>query len=264
MAADRAEHGDGLGPQLEHDAQALECAVKFPLAQRVGDLKDDRLERRLHNGVDVRADDVVRPGIGADLCDLGIEPCHGRAAALQQVAAERRRNILFLRTEVPHDPRREVALGLVGEFCQHGVLFHGIPELFLPLVRLEVRIDEYKAGIVRDVGKQRRQLRAVILRQGEQIDVVDLDHRALRHHRQGLEALREDLHRKILRCQAVEVEVLRRPVDELPAQHGKIVAAKIVLLAVEHIEAAGRLLRQIALQARIAAGFRFFCHSLTS
>ena len=27
---------------------------------------------------------------------------------------------------------------------------------------------------------------------------------------------------------------------------------------------AGRFLRQIALQARIAAGFRFFCHSLTS
>ena len=53
-------------------------------------------------------------------------------------------------------------------------------------------------------------------------------------------------------------------VDELPAQHGKIVAAKIVLLAIEHIEAAGRFLRQIALQARIAAGFRFFCHSLTS
>jgi len=48
-----------------------------------------------------------------------------------------------------------------------------------------------------------------------------LDHRALRHHRQGLEALREDLHRKILRCQAVEVEVLRRPVDELPAQQWK-------------------------------------------
>ena len=43
-------------------------------------------------------------------------------------------------------------------------------QLFLPLVRLEVRIDEYKAGIVRDVGKQRRQLRAVILRQGEQIE----------------------------------------------------------------------------------------------
>ena len=165
---------------------------------------------------------------------------------------------------MPHDPRREVALSLVGELRQHGVLFHGIPELFLPLVRLEVRIDEHEAGIIRDIGKQRRQLRAVVLRQGEQINIVNLDHRALRHHRQSLEALREDLHGKILGRQAVEVEVLRRPVDELPAQHGEIVAAKIVLLAIEHIEAAGRFLRQIALQARIAAGFRFFCHSLTS
>ena len=93
--------------------------------------------------------------IGCDLVDLPGERGHEAVGAENEVLAQIVRDHLVVCTEMPRDPRAQIALRLLAEREDLRVLADGGGELFHRAVDLELHrvVDEQHAAVVGQVGE---------------------------------------------------------------------------------------------------------------
>ena len=116
--------------------------------------------------------------------------------------------------KVPCDPSAQIALTLIAEFHQQGVIFQSVPELLLTLVRPEIHIGQHQAAVLRHVGQQPDQSFTLCFAAFKEINVLHQHHGTLGHHGQGFQRIRQHIDGKILRIETVEIKILRQFVQQ--------------------------------------------------
>ena len=167
---------------------------------------------------------------------------------------------------MPGDPGAQVALALIAEFHQQGVLFQSLPELLFALVRPEIHIGQHQTAILRHVRQQPDQPLPLRFAALKEVYVLHQHQRALGHHGQRLQRVCQQVDGKILRVETVEVKILRQLVQQALFDPRQGVAPQIILLAEEHIKPPQVPGLQVAFQlcVGLAVPSGLLCHSSTS
>ena len=94
------------------------------------------------------------------------------------------------------------------EFHHQAAALHRLPQLFEPFVRLPYhgQIGKNHSTIIRDILKRRRKLFPLRLPKLEDINVIHLDQRVLRHHGQIFHSLQEFGQVKIFAVEAMKIK----------------------------------------------------------
>ena len=146
--------------------QLAERCLKILLDDGVADIEGLGAERRDDDRVDGPARDGRALLVGGDLVDLPGERGHEAVGAENEVLAQLVRDHLVVGTEMPRDPRAQIALRLLAEREDLRVLADGGSELFHRAVDLELYrvVDEQHAAVVGQVGENGGVLLARALR----------------------------------------------------------------------------------------------------
>ena len=186
--------------------------------------------------------------VGGQLSDLREQGRHAPAGPVDQILRVVHGDLLALLFEVAAHPGDQLPVGGLGEL-DHRRAVEDLGQRLLAPVDLELGgfVDQNHGAVVGDVGEEFG-VGGPVLAQGEEVHVVDLDHGALGHHGQGLDAVQHALQGDRLRAEAVVVEGLGKVLHQELVEAVEIVAPQIGLLAVKDVEPRGRVQLEIGFE----------------
>lgn len=215
------------------------------------------------HGVDVLPGDPAALGIGADLLDLPDEAVHQVPAEEDEVLGVRRVNVVAQGPEAAADPVHQIPRPLAEEGNLLALLLNHPRQLLHPGVPLVLQgvVDEDQAAVVRQVLQDLGDRLPLPFRGLEEVIVRDHQEGALAHHGQGVHRLPQALGGEGLSRQAVVVEALHPPGDELGLHLLQVVVPEVGLLPVKDIQGPQGPLAEVLFQfsiGRLAGGLGAF------